>query len=72
MLIQHKAVQIHILAVAPLVVTHKAAILRTFIKDIQHQEQAAQAHTSTDIEDQMADQVLLLLLTTIKRETNGI
>jgi hypothetical protein len=38
-----------------LAVTHKAGTLHTYIKVTQHQDQAAQELTSTDIEVQMGD-----------------
>jgi hypothetical protein len=68
MLIQRKAVQIHILAAVHQVVTRKADTLHIITKGIRHPAQAVLEHTFTDIEDQMADLELLLLLTTIKRD----
>ena len=44
-----------ILAVRHLVDTHRAVILHTIIKDIQHPDQGVLVDISTDIEGQMAD-----------------
>jgi hypothetical protein len=44
-----------ILAVLHPAVTHRAVILHTIIKDIQHPDQGVLVDISTDIEGQMAD-----------------
>jgi hypothetical protein len=53
-----KVVQTLSLEVAHQVVTHKAVTLHITTKHILRPAQAAQAHTFTDIEDQMVVQVL--------------
>jgi hypothetical protein len=68
----HKVVLIHTLAAEQLAVTHKVDILHIITKGTQHRALAAPALIFMVIEDQMADLVLSLLLTTIKRDTHGI